>query len=191
MADRVLIVIDMLKDFLDSWEASDRDCLTSSINQLTSWARDESIPVLWVRQEFEPDLSDAFLVMKKNNIHKTIKGTPGCQIVDDLNREPGDLEVIKKRYSAFFGTSLDETLQQLKAETVILAGINTHACVRTAAIDAYQRDYDVVIVKQSVGSYDRAHHEISLAYLGSHIASVVEQADLLQGPRQTPKTPPN
>ena len=31
----------------------------------------------------------------------------------------------------------------LELAVVVLAGVNTHACVRTTAIDAYQRDYDL------------------------------------------------
>jgi maleamate amidohydrolase len=48
--------------------------------------------------------------------------------------------IIKKRYSGFYGTTLDETLARLAPDAIILAGINTHACIRTTAVDAYQRD---------------------------------------------------
>jgi nicotinamidase-related amidase len=33
-----------------------------------------------------------------------------------------------------------------------LAGINTHACIRTAAIDAFQRDYDVILAGDCIAS---------------------------------------
>jgi len=77
--------------------------------------------------------------------------------------------IIKKRYSAFFGTTLDETLARLTPDTLILAGINTHACVRTTAIDAYQRDWPVVLAGDCIGSYDQEHHEISLRYMKDKI----------------------
>jgi isochorismate hydrolase len=35
---------------------------------------------------------------------------------------------------------------------------------RTAAIDAYRRDWKVVLAADCVDSYDREHHEISLRY---------------------------
>lgn len=35
---------------------------------------------------------------------------------------------------------MDEVLRELGAEVLVLAGVNTHACIRTVAIDAYQRD---------------------------------------------------
>jgi nicotinamidase-related amidase len=66
--------------------------------------------------------------MKARGIRVTIKGTPGCQIVSGLSIATSDTVIIKKRYSAFFGTNLDETLSRLRPDGVILAGFNTHAC---------------------------------------------------------------
>jgi nicotinamidase-related amidase len=134
--------------------------------------RIHSHPILWVRQEFEPDLRDAFPEMKAKGIHITIKGTAGCQIIPELDLAPLDTVIVKKRLSAFFGTGLDETLNQLRPDAIILAGINTHACIRTTAIDAYQRDWPVVLALDCIDSYDREHHEISLGYMKDKLAKV-------------------
>jgi maleamate amidohydrolase len=68
--------------------------------------------------------------MNAKGIRITIKGTQGCQIVSELAVALSDLVIIKKRYSAFYGTTLDETLAWLLPDAIILAGINTHACIR-------------------------------------------------------------
>jgi nicotinamidase-related amidase len=60
MTKPVLIVIDMLNDFLKSWESDRKERLVDSINELVDVMRSSSLPVIWVRQEFEPDLRDAF-----------------------------------------------------------------------------------------------------------------------------------
>src|ERR1035438_6444098 len=78
--------------------------------------RDASRPVIWVRQEFEPDLSDAFPEMKMKGIHIVIKGTAGSQIDSQLTTAPSDTVIVKKRYSAFFGTDLDEILGSLQPD---------------------------------------------------------------------------
>ncbi len=39
----------------------------------------------------------------------------------------------------------------------MLAGINTHACTRMTAIDAYQRDLAVILPREAVDSYDKEH----------------------------------
>jgi nicotinamidase-related amidase len=178
MKKPVLIVIDMLEDFLKGWDASRRLSLVESVNELVSIARDVSCPVVWVRQEFEPDLRDAFPEMRAMGIRITIKGTSGCQIVSGLAVSPLDTILVKKRYSAFFGTNLEETLERLQSDVVILAGINTHACIRTTAIDAYQRDWRVVLASDCVDSYDREHHDISLRYMKDKIADVMSNQEI-------------
>ena len=188
MEKPVLVVIDMLHDFLDSWEATRRRKLVSSINELVAGMRGLGHPVVWVRQEFEPDLRDAFRKMKAKGIHVTIKGTQGCQIVSDLAAAPSDPVIIKKRYSAFYGTTLDEALAQLQPDAIILAGINTHACIRTTAIDAYQRDWNVVLALDCIDSYDREHHDVSLRYMKDRMATVMTNQDILLALHQPDST---
>ncbi len=185
MEKPVLVVIDMLHDFLESWEATRRQRLVSSINQLVGSMRGLGHSVVWVRQEFEPDLRDAFREMKAKGIRITIKGTQGCQIVSELAVAPSDLVIIKKRYSAFYGTTLDETLARLQPDAIILAGINTHACIRTTAIDAYQRAWNVILALDCIDSYDREHHDVSLRYMKDKMATAMSNADILSALRRS------
>ena len=178
MKTPVLIVIDMLRDFLDSWEPGKRKRLVRSIHELASDMRSYSHPLIWVRQEFEPDLRDAFPEMQAKGIRVTIKGTPGCEIVPDLSVAANDIVLVKKRYSAFYGTTLDETLARLRPDAIILAGINTHACIRTTAIDAYQRDWRVILAGDCIDSYDREHHDISLRYMNDKIATIMSNEQI-------------
>ena len=172
-------VIDMLNDCFGHAELDRiRGALCSSINQLTAMARASGFSVIWVRQEFESDLSDAFLDMKRENIRMFIKDTPGAHILDELVRDDSDIEIVKKRYSMFYGTALESLLQELEADPLILAGVNTHACIRTAAIDAYQRDFQVIIVRDCVASKDLTHHEITLDYLYGGVATVTTLGEL-------------
>jgi nicotinamidase-related amidase len=176
----VLIVIDMQVDFFDrvSALAAQRASLVATINALVADFRRAGQPVVWVRQEFAADLSDAFLDMRRNNTPITIAGTTGCEILPDLDLRAGDHVVVKKRYSAFFGTRLEDVLAPFSAATLVLVGINTHACIRMTAIDAYQRDYEVILAGECVGSGDRAHHEMTLNYLDDHIVRIRSNSDI-------------
>ncbi|MFO1338456.1 MAG: isochorismatase family cysteine hydrolase [Burkholderiaceae bacterium] len=186
-----IFVIDMLNDCFGHAELQRlRPALCASINRLTAMARAAGHPVIWVRQEFEPDLSDAMLDMKRKGIHMFIKGTRGPLILDELDRADTDLEVVKKRYSMFFQTGLDALLQRLGTDQVVLAGVNTHACIRAAALDAYQRDFEVMIVRECVASKDVHHHDVTMDYLDGGVARVVSldelEAPFLEGrPRST------
>ena len=180
MRKPALLVIDLVIDFLHAWPKAARKRLLDSTRELVALMRGRGYPVLWVRQEFEADLSDAFPEMRARDIHVTIKGTAGAQIVPELEVVAGEAVVIKKRYSAFFGTDLDRRLAELRPDTLILAGINTHACIRMAAIDAYQRDWPVVLAAECIDSYDWEHHEISLRYMKDKIALVMSNAEIAE-----------
>ncbi len=176
----VLLIIDMLNDyFRDGPLAERREALTRSINELVALFRRRSWPIVWVRQEFAPDLSDAFLAMRDQGTAITIAGTPGSQLLPELDYINSDHLIVKKRYSPFFGTNLDDLLALLKPDGVVVAGINTHACVRCAAVDAYQRDYRVVVAADCVASYDEEHHQISLRYM-KRMTQVLTNAEFLE-----------
>jgi len=166
-----LLIIDVLQEFFDTGRLEEhRGNLVAYINELIDFAREKEIPIIWVRQEFKEDLSDAFLSMRKGNFKSCIENTPGAQILPELNQQDKDFVVIKKRYSAFFKTNLDEILENLNIDTLILAGVNTHACVRMAAIDGYQRDYEVILATDCIDSYDEEFHRVSLRYLSRSIS---------------------
>jgi nicotinamidase-related amidase len=178
MKKPALIVIDMVNDCLQSWAPSSKQQLVQSTNALISIMREQDRPVIWVRQEFQADLRDAFPEMRAKGIRITIQGTPGCEIAAGLAVAPTDAVVVKKRYSAFFGTTLDQLLARLKPDSLVLAGINTHACIRMTAIDAYQRDWQVILALDCIDSYDQEHHDISLRYLRGKIASVMSNQEI-------------
>ncbi|MCO6187387.1 cysteine hydrolase family protein [Rhizobium sp. L1K21] len=174
----VLIVIDMLNGFLAQWEPEQRSKLIENTNRLVRHFRSCGWPVIWIRQEFEADLSDAFLEMRDRNIVANIKGTREVEIAEGLDIDVGDIVIVKKRYSAFFGTDLDIILKELNAGEIVLCGINTHACVRMTAIDAYQRDYQVILAREATGSYDDEHAAVTLRYLDGKIVRVLSVAEI-------------
>jgi nicotinamidase-related amidase len=175
----VFLFVDLLEEFFSQPPLlSRRQALTAAANELAGIARELSAPLIWVRQEFEPDLSDAFLSMRQTGRRVTIKGTPGCQFLAELDRRPHEHEIVKKRYSAFFGTDLADRLESLGCTHVVICGVNSHACVRSTAIDAYQRDYQVLFAEQAISSYDDEYHRESMRYLARSIGSALSNAEI-------------
>ena len=166
-----VVVIDMQNDFFyDEPLKSLKTSLVDKINELTCLARDKKVPVLWVRQEYKADFSDVNLNDKKTGRKITVEGTHGAEILSELDRDNDETVIVKKRYSAFFGTDFDKVIDGLGIDTLILAGVNTHACVRTTLIDAFQRDIEVILAKECVGSWNPAHHDISLEYFEKNMS---------------------
>lgn len=163
---KALLIIDMQKDFFQKPNLIKKQReLIANINELILKARKEDIPIIWVRQEHEADLSDAPLYFRKNNIHSVIRGTKGAALIEGLKPGQTDYEIIKKRYSAFLKTNLEKILKKIKVDTLIITGINTMSCIRTTATDAYQLDYNLLIPRECVYGHDIEQHENSLQYL--------------------------
>lgn len=174
-----ITVIDMQVDFFDKPRL--RDCqhtLIANINALTAFGRAATLPVIWVRTIYQPDMSDANRYLKQHNITMLVKGTKGSALLPGLHTDVYDHHLVKKRYSAFFRTELDTLLAKLDVDALIVAGINTHACVRTTVIDAYQRDYPVAIAADCVNSYDGEHHDLSLRYMNNKVCDLLTNAQI-------------
>lgn len=173
------VFVDMQVDFFSHPRlAVNRQTLASNANALARLARANGSPVVWVTQVFSPDLHDASLEVKRGGHPIVIQGTPGAEFLPELDYESADLIVVKKRYSGFFRTTLDETLEGLDCKKIVIAGINTHACIRMTAIDAYQRDLDVFLAIDCIDSHDELHHQISMRYMDGKIATGMTNSQL-------------
>ena len=95
-AKYVLLVIDLLNDYFRQHArlAAQRGQLVTSVNRLATAFRQAQQPVFWVRQEFSPDLSDAFLRMRRENLRVTIAGTDGCELLPELEHREYDKVLI-------------------------------------------------------------------------------------------------
>jgi nicotinamidase-related amidase len=177
----VLIIVDMLNDFFERSPvlANERARLVARTNLLARGFRSAGLPVFWIRQEFAPDLHDAFPEMRAKKVSITIAGTTGCELLSELDCLPIDSVIVKKRYSAFFETDLDARLLNLRPDFLVVAGVNTHACVRMTAVDAYQRDHEVIVAADCVASNDPEHHDVTLRYLDGKIGRVLPAAEIL------------
>lgn len=173
-----LIVIDMQNDFLDKLERRSRTRLVDRTNELIEIFRAVECPIIWVTTSFRADLGDAFLEMRDRNIAVAIQGTRGAQIDSRLEQHDDDTIIVKKRYSAFFETNLDQLLSDTNAEFLVLAGVNTHACVRMTAIDAYQRDLRLLLATECIDSLDAEHARISMDYMDGKIGAAKTNAEL-------------
>ena len=174
MSSTATLVIDMQVDFFSHERlALHRQALVTKFNRLTGETRAAGLPVIWVRQEFAPDLSDATLEVKRNKIEVVIAGTLGASLLPELNVQEIDYVVVKKRYSGFFGTDLDQILSDLGCVRLIIAGVNTHACVRATVVDAYQRDYDLILASDCIDSHDVEHHEVTWRYLDGKLGQAM------------------
>lgn len=179
LRNSALVLIDLQEDFFEhGYPRKTRTQLCSSINQLSEIFRTQELPVIWVRQEYSKDFNDAPPRLKQQGSKITVEGDSGSQILSELNVETDDIQIVKKRFSAFFQTELNTILQNLKVNTIVIAGANTHACVLSTVQDAYNRDYQLILVPQAVQSHDPFLHNQAWALMTRYMAQEVSLKQL-------------
>lgn len=88
-----------------------------------------------------------------------VVGTEEVEVVDELKQFVNkDNYIPKTRYSGFYETDLEEILRRENPEKVIIVGVCTDICVLHTVADLRNRDYQVVIPKDCVETYDATEH---------------------------------
>jgi len=123
-----VLVIDVQNDVVVA--AHDRDAVVATIHQVVNQGRQAGLPVIWV-QHNDADLP---------------KGTPGWEIVAELDPQPGEAIVHKSFRDSFENTNLEETLAAHRVGRLIVTGAQTDYCVRWTLHGALTRGYDTVLV---------------------------------------------
>ena len=107
-----------------------------------------------------------------------LHGTRDWEIMDVLTPSQTDSVIDKNRYSAFFGTGLDEMLRAEGIEELIITGVMTNCCCETTARDAFMRDYRVFFVSDATAAADEELHLATLKNMAFAFAHVLDTESL-------------
>lgn len=174
-----LLVVDLMRAYFD--EASplclpSRSCLDSAARVLAA-AREGGVPVVHTRVELAPDGRDGGVFVRKvPALRHLFGGGPMSELMPEVAPADGELVVVKKYASAFFGTSLASTLTAAGVDTVVVTGVSTSGCIRATGVDAVQHGFVPLVVADAVGDRTAATHESNLFDLQAKYAEVVDEA---------------
>ncbi|MGI6034586.1 MAG: isochorismatase family cysteine hydrolase [Limnochordia bacterium] len=161
---RALLVIDMLKDFIEP--DGKLTCgpagagIVPSVKALLDEFRAKDEPVLFIADRHLP--ADKEFDMFPEHC---LQGSPGGEIIEPLTPREGERIIFKRRYSAFFGTDLDLTLRELGVTELVLVGVCTNICILYTAADARMRGYHVIVFPEAVASFDSKAHTFALGQM--------------------------
>ena len=161
MKKRVLLVIDLLNDFLNPagalycGDAARKiiPVIRSLVEEFTAGGE----PVVFLRDAHAPNDKEFELFAPH-----AIKGTWGSDIITELAPGPKSLIVDKTRFSGFFGNKLAELLADMKPDEVWVTGVVTSICVMDTTGGLRDRDYAAVIPVDAVADIDSVWHEFAL-----------------------------
>jgi len=174
-----LLVVDVQKDYLlRDGLSPDREAFQSALGDLLASVRERGWPVIHVRTRVSQDGSDAMPHWHETQV-SCIEGTVGAEPPAALEALPSEAVFFKRYYSAFEDPSLLTALRAANIDTVIVAGLYTHACVRSAVLDAYAHGFNVFVPNDAVASYDEAHAKMTLQWLHGRAANCLPAAEIL------------
>lgn len=159
-----LLLIDLINDFEFEGAEPILESLHSIIDPIASLikkARKASIPIIYINDNFGKWQSD-FSKLIEHCLTAKSKGKP---IVEMFKPQETDYFVLKPKYSAFYGTTLDILLDYLKVKTLILTGITGNMCVLFTANDAFMRDFHLFIPCDCMASASDGENETALKHI--------------------------
>jgi nicotinamidase-related amidase len=65
---------------------------------------------------------------------------------------PNEIVIVKRRFSAFFGTDLDTVLRENAIERIVVAGVKTNVCVRATIQDGFGHGYRCLLARDATNS---------------------------------------
>src|ERR1700716_3959658 len=191
-ARTALIVIDMQNVWVkQGMPAYTPYCegIVPNINRLAAAMRDAGGSVWWLRAIYGDDaphtwsaymefLSPEFL---GDMLGALTEGAEGAALWHELDIQPGDEHVIKRRFSALIQGSSDllERLQAAGIDTVIITGTATNICCESTARDAFMLNYRTLVVSDANATVSDEAHNASLNALFARFADVFTTDEIM------------
>lgn len=171
-----LVVVDMQNDFCSKGGYLDYRGIDitpdrapiAPIAALLPVLRSQGVPIVWLNWGVRKDLLNIPPSLLHAHTHDGSgaglgeqipggsdilrQGSWGAKIVDGLEPAEQDIHVTKHRFSGFWDTELDSILRNLGVRTLFFAGVNADQCVMTTLEDASFLGYDVVMLRDCVGT---------------------------------------
>ena len=172
------------------------EAIVPNINRLAAEMRAAGGSVWWVRAIYGDDaprtwsaymefLSPEFL---GDMLGALTEGAEGAALWHGLDVQPGDAQVIKRRFSAMIqgSSDLDARLRAAGIDTMIITGTATNICCESTARDAFMLNYRTLVVSDANATVSDEAHNAALNALFIRFADVFstdEIVDLLASAR--------
>ncbi|HDK5689879.1 TPA: cysteine hydrolase [Staphylococcus pseudintermedius] len=183
MSNKALVVVDYSYDFV----ADDGKLTCGAAGQAIEPYIVERIKAYHEAQEnifFMMDLhfeDDPYHPETKCFPPHNIKGTKGRELYGEVKALYDTIKdsahvyfIDKRRYDSFYGTPLDSLLRERQVDTIEIVGVCTDICVLHTAISAYNLNYQLIIPKKGVATFNEAGHQWALTHFKTTLGAQVE-----------------
>ncbi len=201
-----VIVVDMQNAFaskkgmldLAGVDISGAPEVVRSVREVLAAARQAGIPIVYLQMGYQPDLSDSggpgspnwhkelgnphdeFAVPELKGKLVVVRGGWDFDIVDEIKPLPGDLVIVKARYSGFARTPLDDELRKRGIQYLFFTGIATNVCVESTLRDAFFLDYWPILIADATMGSQPGMHEATLHNVEAFFGWTIRAAEFAE-----------
>lgn len=192
--ESALLIIDMENDMLKEegkaaefgvWKFAEESKTIQNTKKVIDKAREEKIPIIFVRLVFRPDYadlksSDSLLWGMTREEEAFKEGTWGSELVDELETKPEDYMIKKRRVSAFHDTDLETLLKGLDRKALIICGVATNFCVEGTVRAAADKDFYPIVLEDCTASTSEKAHRFPIEEIFPMLGSVKTSEGLIE-----------
>jgi len=150
VAKNALIVVDFENEWTDKkseYFVGDISDVISRTNKLLDFCRQKGYKIIFTTH-VEKGSANAFAENSKN-----------VKIIHEIHKKDSDVLITKNKISPFFKTTLEKELKGISK--IVVCGILTNICVRSLVQDAYDRDFEITVVKDCCAALDKKTQEFT------------------------------
>jgi nicotinamidase-related amidase len=176
-----IVVIDLQKGIVQAQGAphSTAEVIANTVRLLEA-ARDAGAQPVLVHVGGSPDGADR--VRTPVDSPMRVAGPLAAdwsEFIPELNQQPGDIEILKRQWGAFYGTDLDLHMRRRGLTTIVLCGIATEFGVESTARDAYERGYQLVFAEDAMTARTSESHANSVERIFPRLGRVRSTAEIM------------
>lgn len=172
-----LVVIDMQQDFLSTdgyfarqgYDPAPLRTILPALSRLIAACREAGIRIIHTRQGYRADGADMTAYEKWRRRQSGLEGTnvlmrgsPGFEIVPEVDVCPEDIIVDKTANGAFTYTEFEHVLRAQGITHLMFTGCTTDVCVHTTLREACDRNFQCLTISDACASGDQYAHEAAL-----------------------------
>ena len=172
-ANTALVVIDLQKGILGLPTVHPSADILANAVRLANAFRARGLPVVLVTVEGGAP-------------GRTQQSRPAMQRADDwadlapdLDKQPGDIHVIKQTWGAFASTDIEKQLRDRGVTQVVLCGVSTSIGVESTARQAYEAGFNVTVAIDAVTDTVADNHRNSVERIFPRLGETGTTAEVL------------
>lgn len=172
-----LIVIDMQNSFLhpngENYYPAARDVI-GPVTSMLNAARARDCLIIHTVDRHRRGLPDFEQTRLPQH---SLEGSRDAVYFEGFGPDPEsdrEVEIVKRRYSAFFGTDLALVLNECGIENLVVCGVKTNVCVRATVQDAFGLGFRVIVPRQATNSNREHLAKASLEDIERYMGRVVD-----------------